>query len=380
MRTFIIISAMSVCSLALSAQIPEFNTQIKSEPTAKGVVKSDSSGSLTYDRARTTVPIPADLKEDMRELMNLYGDELDAYAADSLRAFTNKKLTELYKKQKNTKITLNAEGLPAKSYYTTMDNYSSLIERYKILRSFFRTANSLGGNPTFIARIFPVKNLMNAKYFFLYNNDEESVMFIDKLGLQSNFSSTYSANANLVSGVLAPFFKFTMATNISQQTSEDDQEAVNKLPNGGLFNVSLLAPLFFSKSYIGNGKKVIFYLPVEYRFNVDDVKDKIAFNETYNYHQFSSYFMGTFDLLQKDADTDLATLFGAFKMSYYNGGNQFSSRLSANKFWTAYATLGIQIKNKYTVSANIPLWSDNDLIKQQQVATLGLTFQPAKKE
>ncbi len=378
MRTFTI-SAMILWSSLVFAQVPDFNSRIKSDAAANGLVK-DSSESSTYDINRTTVLIPAELKRDMKELLNLTGDRLDAYAADSLRGFTQKKIAELETKRKNRTVTLNTQGLPTESYYEETAEYSSLIERYKVLRSFLTTANSLGGNPRFRARFLPVKNLMNAKYFFLYNNDEESVMFIDKLGLQSNFSSTYSANANLVSGVLAPFFKFTMATNISQQTSEDDEEAVNKLPNGGLFNVSLLAPLFFSKSYIGNGKKVIFYLPVEYRFNVDDVQDKIAFNDTYNYHQFSSYFMGTFDLLQKDAETDLATLFGSFKMSYYNGGHQFSSRLSANKFWTAYATLGIQIRNKYTLSANIPLWSDNDLIKQQQIATLGLTFQPSKKD
>src|SRR5690606_17523232 len=111
-----------------------------------------------------------------------------------------------------------------------------------------------------------------------------------------------------------------------------------------------------------------------------DINDKVAFNDTYNYAEFSGYVMGTIDLLQKEDVADLATLFAVCKFSYYNGSHQFSSTLSTNKFWTAHASVGIQIKNKYTISANIPFWSDNDIIKNQQIATLGLTFQPTKKE
>src|SRR5690606_2649771 len=109
--------------------------------------------------------------------------------------------------------------------------YSDSIQRYRVLRSFFRTANTLGGNPKWYLRLIPVRNTMSARYFFLDNNDEANVMFINKVGIQTDFSSSYSANANLITGVLFPF-KFTMATNISQQTSDDDQVAANKLPNG----------------------------------------------------------------------------------------------------------------------------------------------------
>lgn len=333
----------------------------------------------TYDKGITTVSIPARLQNDMKLLMGISGDELDAFVAAEYWTTTNKKVDSLTKKRNEIKFNTSESGRLMVDYNDTYKKYSDSIQRYRVLRSFFRTANTLGGNPKlFWTRFFPVKNTMSARYFFLDNNDEANVMLINKVGIQTDFSSSYSANANLITGVLFPF-KFTMATNISQQTSDEDQIAANKLPNGGLWNVSMLMPILFSKSYVGNGKKIIFYVPVEYRFNIDNVEDKIAFNDTYNYHEASTYFMGTFDLLQKDSDTDVASLFGALKFSYFNGNSQFGAKLLTNKFWTANLTLGIQIRDKYTVSANIPLGADDDIIRKQQVATIGLTFQPSNK-
>ena len=324
----------------------------------------------TYDSGSILVPIPAYLQPDMQELMGIKEKEVSAFASDSLYKIVENKIKELEVERATYPPT------DASKYSTQIIAYDKTIARYKVLKAFFKTANKLGGTPTYFSRLFPVKNVMSAKYFFLFNNDEESVMFINKVGIQSNFSSSFSANADVVTGVVGTL-KFTMATNISQQTSEKDSVATSKLMNGGLFNVSLLYPLLFSKWYIGNGKKVIIYIPAEYRFNVDDIKDKVAFNSTYNYHEFSAYLMATIDLLQKESVKDEATLFGAVKHSYFIGGSQFESKISDNKFWLTQFTVGIKVKNKYTLSANLPLYSTSSVVKKQQAATLGITFEPS---
>ncbi|SIS80138.1 hypothetical protein SAMN05421789_10728 [Kaistella chaponensis] len=335
------------------------------------VQKSETETSIinTYDTGSILVPIPQYLQPDMQELMGIKENEVSAFACDNLRTIVIKRIDELGQKRK---IYSNAD---TGQYSRQMIAYDKLIARYKALKTFFKTANSLGGTPNYLSRLLPLRSVMSAKYFFLYNNDEESVMFINKVGIQSNFSSSFSANADVVSGVIFPF-KFTMATNISQQTSEKDSVATSKLMNGGLLNISLITPIIFSKWYIGNGKKVIIYIPVEYRFNVDDIKDKVAFNSTYNYHELSGYIMGTVDLLQKESIKDEATLFGAVKHSYFIGGSQFQSKISDNKFWLTQLTVGIKIKNKYTLSANIPIYSTSSVIKKQQAATVGITFEP----
>ncbi|MBW8362037.1 MAG: hypothetical protein K0M56_07625 [Kaistella sp.] len=389
MRT-LLLYAMIIWSSALSAQtVPDFNTKIMREPAAD--IKQ-TKNAATYDQRQFMVPVPSRLKNDMELLMGITGNHLDARGAFQYNEKSKRRIDSLTMSRDCTRIFGDPDKpekcdrisfVSSASFNDKMMAYNDSIKRYQMLREFFKTANVLGGAPTFWRGFHPIRSTTQAKYFFLDNTDEENIMFINKVGLQSNFSSIYNANATLLTGVIPTWkipLKFSMATNITQQTSERDSIAATKLPNGGLLNVGVLWPAFFKQWYVDNGKKVAFYLPIEYRYNIDDVKDNVAFNDTYYYHELSAYLMGTVDLLQKDDVVDVAALFGAFKMSYYNGGNQFSSRLSANKFWTAYATLGVQIKNKYTVSANIPLWSDNDLIKQQQVATLGLTFQPSKKE
>lgn len=350
---------------------------------------------LTYDKGKTTVVIPQRLQNDMKELMGINGKYLDARGAYYNDIESRRRRDSLINKRNCTFIAGNFSNQNAcknkKSirYLTTaafndeMGKLNDSIKRYEVLSDFFTTANSLGGSPKLKRSFAPVQNTMQAKYFFLDNTDEESIMFLTKVGLQSDFNEIYSANATLISGVVPIRWlplKFSMATNITQQTSDNDSVAATKLTNGGLLNVGLLWPFFFRKWYVDNGKKATLYFPVEFRYNIDDIKDKVAFNDTYNYAEFSGYLMGTIDLLQKEDVEDAATLFAVCKVSYYNGSHQFSSTLSANKFLTAHASVGIQIKNKYTISANIPFWSNNDIIKKQQIATFGLTFQPTKKE
>lgn len=390
MRTLLILLLTSLSASVAAQAIPDFNPNFKTQQTASAQ-ESGEKMQTTYDKGKTTVMIPEELKGDMGSLMGITGDQLDAGGTFDHYKDAKRRIDALIKTRQCTKIEgdtaptgcTKTEFLPAAGFNDKMMKISDSIERYTVLRDFFEAANGLGGNPSLWRRFFPVHSVMQAKYFFIYNNDEQGIMFIDKVGLQTDFSSSYSANANLVTGIipLKPLpLKFTMATNITQQTSDLDSLAAAKLVNGGLLNFSVLAPVFFSKWYVEEGKKVVFYLPVEYRFNMDNVRDKLAFSDTYHYHELSAYLMGTFDLLQNKSDTDQATLFGAVKMSYYNGGHQFSTKLSANKFWTAQASLGIKIKDKYTLSANIPFWSDDEMIRSQQVATFGITFQPAKKE
>ena len=336
----------------------------------------------TYDKGAILVPIPPYLQADMKNLMNINSTELDAYASYSLWKDADRKIKELQDSQNCAKLLVDGKDkndpcfIPREHFNEEMKKYSDSIKRYSQLRSFFKTANKLGGTPKLsFGKLLPVKNIMSAKYFFLYNNDEENIMFINKVGIQSNFSNSFSANADVVSGVLY-ITKFKMATNISQQTSETDSIAATKLMNGGLLNMSVTVPILFSKYYIGNGKSFVLYAPVEYRFNIDDVKDKVEFNSTYNYHEVSGYIMATIDLLQKESVKDEATLFGALKHSYFTGGSQFESKITDNKFWLTQLTLGIKIKDKYTFSANIPLHSTSDIVKRKQVATFGITFEP----
>lgn len=385
MKTIITIMIILLSS-NLSAQIPDFNSEIKIKSETKS---NNESTDITNSSNKYSVKIPDELKEDIKKIYKIEEDNIDARGAFNYVKSARRKLDSLSACRSSTYIVGDPEGLKdnvatfsnEQEYNALMLKYSDYEESITKLLEFFKTANALGGQPKVIRGVFPIKSISQAKYFFLYNNDEKSVMFINKLGIKTDFSSSYSASADVITGIIPIKFiplKFIMATNISQQTSENDSIAANKLNNGGLLNLSLQYPVFFYKWNVEKNRSVIFYMPLEYRFNVDDIKDKIAFSDSYFYHEISTYFMTSIDLIQHRDEKDAATLFGAIKASYYTGGDQFKSKLNDNKFWLYRLTLGIQIKDKYTISANIPLKSSSSSISDQQIASFGITFQPSK--
>ncbi|NJM80407.1 MAG: hypothetical protein HC854_13775 [Flavobacterium sp.] len=100
----------------------------------------------------------------------------------------------------------------------------------------------------------------------------------------------------------------------------------DKIPRGGLFNVGLTYTLFYSNwKYIDNNSVVV-YMPLETRFHLDGVKNDENLNDTFFYNEISSALYLSFDLLQNKENSDVATLFVAGKLSYFNGGSQFSEK------------------------------------------------------
>src|SRR5690606_6744811 len=126
----------------------------------------------TYDKGITTASIPPRLQNDMKLLMGISGDELDAFAAAKYQTTANDKINSLITKRASIKINTSKDDRLLADYNDTFKKYSDSIQRYRVLRSFFRTANTLGGNPKWYLRLIPVRNTMSACYLFFDTNDE----------------------------------------------------------------------------------------------------------------------------------------------------------------------------------------------------------------
>jgi hypothetical protein len=254
------------------------------------------------------------------------------------------------------------------------------IKLWKELKEDLKTLNSLGGNPKFSRKFVPLRSIQQAKYFYFTDTlNQKNIKLVSDLVAQSSFDGTISLSSNVFTGIL-PIehlpIKINLSTTVSQtKDSTATDKASAKLPYGGLVNINLSYPLFYSSKEKDKGKYTTFYMPFELKYHLDDVKDKAQFKDTYHYFEASTSLYISADLIQQD-NKESITIFANPNLAYYYGGGVFKQKIGYNSFWISQLNIGIKLAKQFTLGANIPLYSSQKEIKDKQNASLALIFEP----
>lgn len=254
------------------------------------------------------------------------------------------------------------------------------IKIWNQLRQDLITLNSLGGNPKFSRKFIPLRSIQQAKYFYFIDTvNQKKIKLVSDLVAQSSFDGTISLSSNVFTGIL-PIehlpIKINLSTTVSQtKDSTATGKASAKLPYGGLVNINLSYPLFYSSKEKDKGKYTTFYMPIELKYHLDDVKDKAQFKDTYHYFEASTSLYISADLIQQD-NKESITIFANPNLAYYYGGGVFKQKIGYNNFWISQLNVGIKLAKQFTLGANIPLYSSRKEIKDKQNASLALIFEP----
>lgn len=275
--------------------------------------------------------------------------------------------------------------------YLLMDNEevnSQVVDLAKEIKwldegyEYYRTINSIDGNPKMIRRFFPLRSTSQAAYFYFGNNGEKKISLVQDVMFQRNYDGSNSLNSEILSGVLPiPIFpiKMSIGSTITQVAEKVDstEVAANKLPYGGFFNLTMSVPLFFSSTIVGEDKHMIFYLPIENRFNIDEVKDGISLGDTYHFNEISASFLASIDLVQSAKTADNVNIFAGVKAAYYSGNSKFSDKVGHHDFSLLQVNAGIKLAKKFTIAINIPLSSSASNIINNQSGSIALKFEPS---
>jgi hypothetical protein len=146
------------------------------------------------------------------------------------------------------------------------ERINKIVDSIKIwhqLRQELATLSSLGGNPKFTRKFAPIRSIQQAKYFYFTDTlNQKNIKLVSDLVAQSSFDGTISLSSNVFTGIL-PIehlpIKINLSTTVSQtKDSTATDKASAKLPYGGLVNINLSYPLFYSSKEKDNGKYTTF--------------------------------------------------------------------------------------------------------------------------
>jgi hypothetical protein len=317
--------------------------------------------------------LPKELRDNARKYLGM-DSIIDPYGSYRQIKVCNNKIDSL----------VNRRGYLDTILAVSTQEYLQITQEIEILESikyYLTTINSLEGKPKIWRRFFPIRSIIQAQYFYLdSDNGDKAFKFIGDVGVQTNFDNLFSLKSEILNGVtkLGVPVKFLVSSTVTQNSEKGaDSSAMNKLQNGGLINAGISYALFFSKNKFGLSKKhsSYFYIPLEYKFHMDNVANGKLIKDMYYYHEPSVSTMFVTDILQSE-NTDLATFFAAVKYSYFFGGNKFEEKMTENNFDLLQGTIGLKIQNKFTIAFNIPLYSNINTIKNMQSANLSLVFTP----
>ena len=409
MKTTISFLVLLICTVVQSfAQLsPNFNREYGvSELVA---LKADS-------KSKTNELLTDDTKEFLQsknlpsvDINPFYAYQLKKYCCEQIKLCRNKKeeLVKLrrvdFAKYKNGRGVIDYDGLKVAEkidHLTVLEitnlrgasdviynNKANELEKeensYREAYLYYETINSMLGKPKFFRRFFPLRSAANADFFYFGSDGESKINFIQDVMFQRNFDGSNSVNSEVISGVLPiPRFplKMSIGSTITQvnEDVESEGKAANKIPYGGYLNVSFTYPLFFSNTRVGRKHNLIFYLPIESRFNVDEVNDNQQLNQTYYFNELSASFLMSIDMIQSTKADESVSVFCALRKSLFTGGSQFKNELGVDKFSLLQINGGLKWAKRFTIAFIVPLNASEDSILQNQSASISLKFEPNK--
>lgn len=230
---------------------------------------------------------------------------------------------------------------------------------------------------------FPFRNPDQAKAYFFGKDLQEHLKLVQDVMIQRNFDGSNSLNSELISAIV-PIPSIPIKLSIGSTITQVDEKKIdstnigkNKLPYGGLFNATFTYPLVFTTINTGKeGHLLRIYLPMEYKFNIDEVKDNQPMANSYSFSELSSMAFFSIDLVRSDKSLSKMNLFLGLKGSYYFGNEKFADRIGRRDFSLLQFNTGIKIADKFTIGFNIPLKSNYNSLLESQAASIALKFQP----
>lgn len=371
-----IILLLILVNLKVEAQvIQSFNKDYSDNLKKKTIIQSDSYSvdflKLFEDKENTTT-------SEYDQFLELKNKTVDPNMAFELQKKCSVLIDTLIIKRKNLiKSEKDIDSLNEKSIHI-----SNQIKELKKVRDYLGAVNSLNGSPKIFRRFFPLRTVEQARMFYLESTDgEKKLTFVKDVSYQNNFVGSNTLNSSILTAVFPLFTRFAplkvnVASTISQNNDTITQNKVaDKIAKGGLFNIGLTYTLLFSNWKYLDENAVVIYLPIEMRYHIDDVKNGVDLNDSYSFNEVSASLYTSFDLIQNKQNADLATLFFAGKLSYFNGSSKFSEKLDENKFSLFQLNVGLKIAKKFTIAANVPIGSSSKTFLNTQITTLTLVFE-----
>ncbi len=321
-------------------------------------------------------------QKKIEELLILRGVDFSKYTAAGAVNYDLLKLTEKLTNLTVAEIT-SLRTATDDQYNKKANELEAAKRMYKEASLYYETINSMTGNPKLFRRFFPLRNAANADFFYFGSDGESKINFIQDVMFQRNFDGSNSVNAEVISGVL-PFpripIKMSIGSTITQvnEDVESEGKAANKIPYGGYLNVSFTYPLFFSNTRVGRKHNLIFYVPLESRFNVDEVSNGQQLDQTYYFNEFSASFLMSIDMIQSTKAEESVSVFLAVRNSLFMGGDEFQNELGVDKFSLLQINGGLKWSKRFTVAFIVPVKSSENSVFQNQSASISLKFEPNK--
>jgi len=260
---------------------------------------------------------------------------------------------------------------------------------YRDARDYFYAINCLEGAPKIHQRFFPIRSIMQAKFFYLGDNDTKNanVDLLSNFAIQSDFGNKSMIQSDLISGIVpitkrVPV-KLDLSTTISQNNdSLKSDQSKSKVLYGGLVHGTVTYPLFYS-NWIYDHKKnrgLFIYVPLTGTLNFDNVSSRNdqALKDAFYFGELAAALYVQSDLIQNKSNTNVVSVFFNSKFAFIDGGSSFYDNLNTNRtgFWLAQINAGIKIKDRVTFAVNIPVYCSNKDVISKQNATIGFTIDP----
>ncbi|WP_286844133.1 MULTISPECIES: hypothetical protein [Sphingobacterium] len=287
---------------------------------------------------------------------------------ESIKHFNEKEIEKIleYKAYEYNQAGLKLET-EERAYREAIKYYQSLIKESSINKN---------------KGIFPFKTPDDAVKHFYGPDKNDHYKLVQDVMVQRNFDGSNSLNSELFSAIVPiPSIPIKLAigstiTQVDEKKIDSTNIGKNKLPYGGFFNATFTYPFVFTETEVSMGKFMRFYIPLEYKFNIDEVKDNQPMAQTYNFHELSSMFFFSIDLVRSEETLSNMNLFAGFKTSYYFGNGKFADRIGSHDFSLLQFNTGVKIAGKFTIGFNIPVYSSSTNMLKNQAASIALKFQP----
>ncbi|MCH7412088.1 hypothetical protein MM213_01225 [Belliella sp. R4-6] len=233
------------------------------------------------------------------------------------------------------------------------------IEEYKELSGYYAAINRINGIPKATNYFLPVKNRYQASFFFNSVEGDKPNTFSNVV-LQGN-QDRATIFTDLVSGTFA-IGRISFSSVFYSGDNLDSLELATKILNGGgLTNLRFEIPLFFM-----NTTNVALYVSAK----PGAIADIPIFGSEIPKSSFVGYLEFPIEgYLELKTNEGNFSLFGNFKASNIRGTSAFYQGLKSpvdnplnQSFWISQVYLGINITDKYRISANIPFATTRSIV------------------
>lgn len=302
-----------------------------------------------------------------KSALTVSGNRIDVRTASNLSKFylnrANSIESEIEKlEEQNDTLEDSTDSNSLAQIYNNSDQILKLkdsVDHYKELSGLFYAVNKINGRPKFFNSFFPVRNRYQSNYFF-NQVKEDKVNFMNSVVLQGN-EDRASIFADLASGTIG-LARVSFSSVFYTGNNSDSLELITKILNGGgLTNLRVEIPLFFKNSknftlYVSSKPGAIGDIPI---FGSEIPKSK---------------FVGYFELpiesyLEIRTNEDNLGFFGNLKVSqirgtkaFYEGVKSPSDNPLNGRFWLSQIYFGINVRDKYRISANVPIATTNSIV------------------